>query len=72
MISKFQAKFKLGNAEFSEPEHVALALRELADKLEAGQLRGRVLDINGNEVVEFEAEQASRLTAGWSRCTIDS
>ena len=56
MISKFQVRFKLGNAEFSEPEHVALALRELADKLESGQLRGRVLDINGNEVVEFEAE----------------
>lgn len=56
MISKFQADFKLGNAEFCEPEHVAQALRELADKLEDGQLRGRVFDINGNGVVEFEAQ----------------
>ena len=56
----FTLKIETGNAAMCEPEHVADALREVADKLDAGEETGGIRDENGNTVGEFAADWINR------------
>lgn len=63
MTNEFRLNIKLGNAAMLTMEDVAQALRDVADKLDAGRDQGVVKDANGNTVGEFggadfEAAQA--------------
>jgi hypothetical protein len=50
----FQLKIQLGNAEMDTPEHVAAALRRVAEKLDAGFTYGPIADVNGNTVGSYD------------------
>jgi hypothetical protein len=53
----FKLEIRLGNAAMQTAEDVAEALRRLADKVEAADIesdRGRVMDLNGNRVGDWE------------------
>ena len=54
MRGKFTLEIKLGNAEMSEPEHLAEAVKSVSEKLEYGQTSGKVLDANGNIVGSYK------------------
>lgn len=50
-MGTFTLEIQLGNAAMQTPEDVALALRELAERLEgSGPTEGMVRDENGNTV----------------------
>ena len=49
----FALKISLGNEAMQTGEDVARALRKVADKLDRGEDRGRVVDDNGNAVGEW-------------------
>lgn len=52
--SRFTLTITLGNAAMQTPDHVAGALREVADGIEAGrELDGTVPDANGNTVGSY-------------------
>lgn len=52
MAGTFELGIELGNAAMQEPEHVAAALRSVAQQLEdhARTGPGRIRDVNGNTV----------------------
>lgn len=54
-MSQFTLTVALGNDVMQEPAEVAHALREVAEKLEDGQLSGVIQDANGNTVGAFGA-----------------
>lgn len=55
MATTFKVSFKVDNAAFEGAPEVEAAriLREIADKIEAGQFSGAVMDVNGNKVGHF-------------------
>lgn len=55
-ITAFNINFKLGNAEFNDTEHVAVALEKAAESLRDGFLNMNILDVNGNSVGSYKAD----------------
>lgn len=49
----FTLTIEMGNAAMQDHADVADVLRELAERLEAGELNGSVRDYNGNTVGRF-------------------
>lgn len=61
MNGTFTLNIDLGNDEMQNPQHVAAALRELANKLDqldtsTTQAGAKILDDNGNDVGKWEYE----------------
>jgi hypothetical protein len=52
----FKLEIETGNAEMCELEHVAGAVREIAEEIAAGTQEGPVRDANGNTVGSFELD----------------
>lgn len=54
-LTQFALNFSVENVAFEQAEELETVriLRETADKIERGQLRGKVLDANGNTVGQF-------------------
>lgn len=50
----FRLALELGNDAMREPEHVADALEQVAERLREGATSGRVRDENGNTVGRWE------------------
>lgn len=57
-MGKFTLNIDLGNAAMAEGEHVAGALRAVADKLEGGYTSGPIIDENGNTAGSFELDES--------------
>lgn len=51
---KFTLTIESDNAAMRKAEHVVSALREVAQRVRDGSDSGRIRDINGNTVGEFE------------------
>lgn len=49
----FTVEITLGNDAMLTAEDVAAALRTIANKLETGNHKGRVMDVNGNTVGSY-------------------
>lgn len=52
----FKLSFKTDNAAFADDDlayESAMVLRAVANKIEAGELSGAIMDSNGNKVGEF-------------------
>jgi hypothetical protein len=51
-------KFKTGNAAFEDyaEQEVSRILKEIADKVENGSTDGKIRDINGNTIGEWDLD----------------
>jgi hypothetical protein len=47
---RIEIEIELGSDAMQEPRQAADELRKIADKLEAGQTDGPIMDLNGNSV----------------------
>ena len=54
----FRLEFKQSNADFTDDMYgtTARILREIADKIERGNVDGSIFDINGNNIGEYESD----------------
>lgn len=50
----FNLKITLGNDAMQTADDVAAALRTVIEKLEAGRTSGRIMDLNGNSVGDWD------------------
>lgn len=50
----FRLEIDTDNAAFEYPSELGRLLREVADKLDAGKVSGKVRDINGNTCGKWE------------------
>ena len=52
----FKMEFKTGNAAFEDyaEQEISRILKEIADKVENGSTGGKVRDINGNTIGEWD------------------
>ena len=55
-MATFTLTIQLGNAAMETSDDVAEALRRVADKMERNGFDGRIVDLNGNTVGKYEAE----------------
>ncbi len=53
---KFEVVIATGNEAMQTTEDAAAALRDVAERLDAGYLEGSILDANGNTVGSFTFE----------------
>lgn len=58
---RFDLHIELGNAAMQSGEHIAGALREVAEKAEAGHDEGLIHDVNGNTVGQWEMKHDGSL-----------
>ena len=57
VVKMFKIEFKTGGAAFDEPykaSEIKRILKEISEKVECGYCSGKVIDINGNCVGEWE------------------
>jgi hypothetical protein len=54
--SMFALYIELGNDAMCSPDDIAEALEKVAKKVRGGATDGRIVDVNGNVVGEFEQE----------------
>ena len=57
VLKMFKIEFKTGGAAFDEPykaSEIKRILKEITEKVECGYTSGKVIDINGNCVGEWE------------------
>lgn len=57
VLKMFKIEFKTGGAAFDEPykaSEIKRILEEIAVKVECGYYSGKIIDINGNNVGEWE------------------
>jgi cytochrome c-type biogenesis protein CcmH/NrfF len=53
---KFVLTINIGNDAMQSNLDIALALREVADRVEEGQNTGKIQDYNGNKVGRYDLE----------------
>jgi hypothetical protein len=56
-VLKFTMSIYATGAAMQSPEEVAEELRKIAERLEHGDGEGKIKDINGNRVGEFDLER---------------
>jgi hypothetical protein len=56
MDGTFKLEIELGNDDMQTSDHIAEALRNVADQLDRGAPGGRIVDENGNTVGRYEVE----------------
>lgn len=60
MLGKFQLSITLGNEAMQTASDLALAMRQVADRLEReAEFQGWIFDANGNAVGSFTATERS-------------
>lgn len=53
-MKTFTLTIKLGNDAMQTPDDIAGALREVADTVQSGRGNGKIFDLNGNSVGQFD------------------